>query len=351
MAQDIDVLLVLVATNGASWLPDTIASIKSQTHEHLTVVAVDNASKDSSRALLQKAFGKESVVSLERRAGYARALVAAMKAAGDRAKNAGAFLLLHDDCAMEPGTVAALLDSLSYEGVEIAGPKLAEWDDPEVLQEAGLSIDRYARIFDPLERGELDQGQYDQVKEVLWVSSACMLITRSLVERIGFFDARFVLFREDLDFCWRARIAGAKVAFCGTTKARHAAASLRNLRDGWATGRVRYFVERNMLASMIQNYSRATLVLVLPVAVLFALGSALLYLATGRRSAAGQILEAVRWNAVHVAGTIRARARAQRVRTVADSEVTKLAMRGAHRVRSLAERIFERVAGEPAEGL
>lgn len=351
MAQDTDVLLVLVATNGSSWLPDTIAAIKAQTHERLSVVAVDNASTDSSRALLQKAFGKEAVVSLERRAGYGRALVAAMKAAGERAKSAGAFLILHDDCAMQPGTVAALVDALDYEDVAIAGPKLVEWDDPDVMQEAGLSIDRYARLFDPLERGELDQGQHDKVREVFWVSSACMLMKRSLVEKIGFFDTRFVLFREDLDFCWRARNAGAKVAYCGTTKARHAAASLRGTREGWATGRVRYFVERNLLASLIQNYSRATLVLVLPAAVLLSLVSALLYLIAGRRSASGQILEAVRWNVAHFASTIRARTRAQRARAVPDAEVMKLAMRGAHRVRSLAERIFERVAGEPAEGV
>jgi len=351
MAQDTEVLLVLVATNGASWLRDTIAGIKAQTHENLQVVAIDNASSDGSRALLEKAFGKTSVATLQRRAGYARALVAALNAAGDKAKTAHAFLLLHDDCAMEPDTVASLLQTLDYESVAVAGPKLVEWEQPDMLQEAGLSIDRYARLFDPLERGELDQGQHDRVKETMWVSSACMLVTRELIERVGFFDTRYVLFREDMDFCWRARLAGAKVAYCGTTKARHAAASLRNAREGWAQGRVRYFVERNLLASLFKNYSRLSLLLILPVAIISSLAGALLYVATGRRSTAAQILEALRWNLAHLPSSIRARTRAQRVRTTPDAEVTSLAMRGAHRVRSLAERMFERVAGDPAEGV
>lgn len=345
------VLVVLVATNGASWLKECLAGIAGQTHGPLDVVAVDNASGDGSRARLEKAFGKANVVALDRRAGYARAVAAGVKAAGERAAAADAFLFVHDDCAMDPGAVAALVDALGYEDVGIVGAKLVEWDNPEMLQSTGLSIDRYARAFDPLEKGELDQGQHDRVKEAMWVSSACMLVRRAVVERIGLFDQRFVLFRDDLDFCWRARLAGFKVAYVGAARARHAAASARDVRDGWGRGRTRYFIERNLLAALVKNYSRPRLALYLPVAIALGFGAALLDVASGRRREAGQIVEALRWNLAHAPSSIRARARSQRARTTPDAEVMRLTYRGAHRVRSLAERAFERVAGEPAEGL
>lgn len=354
---DLSVLTVLVATNGGSWLRPVIQGVRSQTFGTgadggtLDVIAVDNASTDRSRGVLERAFGKENVVRLDRRAGYARAIAAGLKAAGDRAAHADAFLFLHDDCAMEPEVVASLVDALGYEDVGVAGPKLADWDNPEILQEAGLSIDRYARVFDPLERGELDQGQYDKVREVMWVSSACMLVTRACMERAGFFDHRFVMFREDMDFCWRARLSGFKVAFTGASKARHVAAAARDARAGWSKGRTRYFTERNLLASLIKNYSRGRLALILPMALLYSIGNSVLYAFTGRRREAGQIAEAVRWNVTHFLSTIRSRAKAQRGRTIPDAEVMKLATKGAHRVRALVERGSERIFGSPAEGV
>ncbi|MGH2726145.1 MAG: glycosyltransferase family 2 protein, partial [Actinomycetota bacterium] len=132
------VLVLLVASNGDPWLREVIEGIRNQTHDDIAVIAVDNASTDGSRKLLEKAFGRDNVVGLDRRVGFGRALAAALKVVAERAIPADAFLILHDDAVMDPESVESMLDAMTRERVGIVGAKLVEYDQPEVLQEVGL---------------------------------------------------------------------------------------------------------------------------------------------------------------------------------------------------------------------
>src|SRR3989442_1198055 len=82
------------------------------------------------------------------------------------------------------------------------GPKVLDWEEPRLLREIGMSSDRFGYPSSPLEDGEIDQGQYDRVREVMFVSSCAMLVSRGAWTRIGFPDERFESHHEDLDFCW-----------------------------------------------------------------------------------------------------------------------------------------------------
>ena len=61
--------------------------------------------------------------------------------------------------------------------------------------------------------------------------------------------------RDDFDLSWRARIAGYKTVVDPGAVVRHASAVQRELRDSPVRGRTRYFYERNMIATLIKNYS------------------------------------------------------------------------------------------------
>ena len=84
------------------------------------------------------------------------------------------------------------------------GPKLRDLADRRVLREVGLTIDRAGRRLTGVEPGEIDQGQHDGNRSVLAVSTAGMLIRRDVWDRLGGFDPLLPLFRDDIDFCWRA---------------------------------------------------------------------------------------------------------------------------------------------------
>ncbi|HJR19542.1 MAG TPA: glycosyltransferase, partial [Actinomycetota bacterium] len=349
--ENTSVLVLLVATNGERWLRDVILGIRHQTHDDLEVLAVDNGSNDGSRKLLEKAFGRQNVVVLDRRVGYGRALAAALKVAAERHSSADAFLLLHDDAAMDPEAVEAMVEALGRERVGIVGSKLVEFDAPETLQEVGLTTDRFGRLYNPLETGELDQGQHDGLKEVFYSSSACLLVAREVVERVGLFDLRYVALRDDYDLCWRARIAGFRSVVTSRARVRHAVATYRNLRQSPVSGRARYFSERNMIASLLKNYGLLRLAITLPITLAVSLMNTILFAVTGRRHIARQTLAAVQWNLIHLPSTLRARARSQRRRKTPDREVVRFLVQGAPRVRSYVEQALEQVVGEVAEGI
>ena len=70
----------------------------------------------------------------------------------------------------------------------IIGPKLVEYDHPEVLLEVGLAIDRFGVPHSGIEPGELDQEQHDSVRDVFFVSSTVMLVRADLFAELGGFD-------------------------------------------------------------------------------------------------------------------------------------------------------------------
>jgi GT2 family glycosyltransferase len=344
------ILVLLVATDGATWLPDVLRGLRAQRYRPLEVICVDNASSDGSQKVLEKAFGVRRVVKLERRTGYGRALAAGLKVAAERNTPADAVLLLHDDCALKPDAIEAMARVLEAGSAGIVGAKLVEWDTPEILQDIGQTTDRYGRSVPRVERNEIDQGQHDGLHDVLFASSAALLIARPVLETVGLFDPRFVALRDDLDLCWRARMAGFRTLVTTDAVGRHAAALSRDLRESAVKGRTRYFGDRNMIATLIKNYSRANLLLALPVTFFVSLVNALIYLFRGRRDSALQSLEALQWNIAHLPSTLRARARAQRARTLKDAQVTNLMHHGATRLRAQLEGAMERVVGEVDEG-
>ena len=318
------VLVVLVTRDAVGWLRGCLESLAGQTHPRLGVVAVDNGSSDGTLDVLHQALGEGRVVALGENRGLAGALAAATELAPARA--ADYLLLVHDDAALSRDAVDRLLEGAEgIKGVErvgVVGPKIVDWDDPRILREVGRSTDRFGHPYSPLQDGELDQGQYDRVLEVLFVSSAVMLVSREAWQRTGLFDERFSGHHDDLDFCWRARLAGFRVLMTPLATARHRDASGRGERPEEERRRsARYYAERAALASMLKDYGVLTLLWLLPVYTVLGLAR-LIYLALSRRfEDAFDLVAAWGWNVAHLPGTIRRRIRAQAVRSVADRRI------------------------------
>jgi GT2 family glycosyltransferase len=348
------VLAVLVAHDGVEWLRECLQSLAAQTHPRLGVVAVDVASSDGSDELLRQALGDERVLSVDPDAGIAGAIRAALDLPAAHA--ADYVLILHDDSALSPEAVAKMVDAAeNIRGVErvgVVGPKVVDWDDPKILRDVGRSTDRFGHPYSPLQEDEMDQGQYDRVLEVLYVSSCAMLVSRDAWQRTGVFDERLDGHHDDLDFCWRARLAGFRVLMTPLAQVRH--------RDARATGERpedghhgrQYQAERAALAAMLKNYGVLSLIWLLPLHLVFGIVR-LLYLTLSRRfEDAYELASAWTWNLVHLPSTIRRRVRAQSVRNVRDGAVRRFMQSALIRVPrwfQQAELIFEEQLEEERE--
>lgn len=60
---------------------------------------------------------------------------------------------------------------------------------------------------------DVDRGQYDEVKEIDFASGASMLISRKVIEKIGYFNPKYFMYLEDTEFCQRAKNVGFKIFY------------------------------------------------------------------------------------------------------------------------------------------
>ncbi|MGL5809099.1 MAG: glycosyltransferase family 2 protein, partial [Nocardioides sp.] len=93
-------------------------------------------------------------------------------------------------------------------------------------------------------RGEYDQGQHDEPRDVLAVHSAGMLIRRETLERLGGFDPELPIFGNDIDLGWRAAMADLRTVVVPQAVVFHAEAAHRGLRRTPRRGRRRHYAER-----------------------------------------------------------------------------------------------------------
>lgn len=326
------VLVVLVAKDGAAWVRRSLASLARQTHPRLGVLAVDNASTDPTPDVLVEALGERRVLRLPRNIGFAGAVARALDT--PVARKADYVLLLHDDTALAPAAVAALVGAASAPGVGVVGPKVVDWDQPRLLREVGLTTDRFGLPYSPLEEGEIDQGQYDATRDVLFVSSTAMLVSTETWRRVGKPDERLGS-RADLDLCWRARLAGFRVLVHPAAVALHREAGERGMRRGSTGARVRMYEERAALTAAIKCYRGTVLAWVLPIHLAQSAARMVAFLLTRRLGSAWHVAAAWGWNAAHLLGTVRRRARAQAVRRARDRDVTRLMVPSGARLRRL----------------
>ncbi|TDL33596.1 glycosyltransferase family 2 protein [Arthrobacter nitrophenolicus] len=208
----------MVAHNGSDYLPRTLSALADQTRPVDRAIGVDTGSRDNSRALLERSMGAASVVSHDRgKSGMGAAVSAGLAApAARKASTEGGrqewIWLLHDDAAPAPEALAELLGAVERApSVTVAGCKQLDWHSERRLVDVGLSTSRWAERLTLIDADELDQGQYDGRSDTFAVNSAGMLVRRDIWEQLGGFDPALPGSGDDVDFCWRNRLAGHRV--------------------------------------------------------------------------------------------------------------------------------------------
>lgn len=209
------------------------------------------------------------------------------------ANTASEFLwILNNDCVVEPDSLSYMMKAMSDDSrVQICGATIRSYSDHErVLMTGGAQLSHLTFHSTPvlLRAGERTQGAVR--RRLSYVSGACMLVRRSLFEKVGLLSERYFLFFEEPDLMERAgQHCGLAVAFD----------AIVYHREGSATGSVAATRRKSPLADYYSFRSRLLFVsayypdrlwlvwLELPV-------YALARLAVGRPANTGSIVRAAR---------------------------------------------------------
>ncbi|KQY58539.1 hypothetical protein ASD11_02445 [Aeromicrobium sp. Root495] len=218
---------VLVAHQGGRWLPQVLASLADMEYAPTAWRVVDVGSTDRGADLLRDSFGADRMIYAGSGTGFGEAVRLGVEALPPT----DWIWLLHDDAAVQSGTLAGLLDeATTADDIAVVGPKVREWPSLKRLLEVGLTITSTGARETGLETGEPDAGQHDWARDVLAVNSAGMLVRRKVWEELGGFDPELPLFFDDIDFGWRVARAGYRTRTAPRGIIFHAEASRRRVR-------------------------------------------------------------------------------------------------------------------------
>ena len=206
------VAVVILNWNGASLLSEFLPSVCRYTSPHLAdVIVADNGSTDTSLQLLAQEFPQVGLIRFPRNHGYAEGYNQAVK----ELETYKYIVLLNSDVAVSQGWIERLLEyAEEHPEVGALQPKIRSYRHPSLFEYAGASggfLDCNGfpfcrgRIFDAIEE---DNGQYDDVADILWASGAALFIRREVYVAVGGLDADFFAHMEEIDLCWRIRLAG-----------------------------------------------------------------------------------------------------------------------------------------------
>jgi N-acetylglucosaminyl-diphospho-decaprenol L-rhamnosyltransferase len=216
--------VVVVSYNSADSLRRCVGPLMADAD--LRVFVVDSASVDGSLETLE---GLNAVrIPLDANRGFAYGCNR-----GWRAGSAPYVLFLNPDAVLQPADVRVLAAVLEREPETGAvGPRLV--NDRHGLEYSQRRFPKlrstYAqalflhRIFpestwaDELIR---NRDAYDRPGSPDWISGACILIRRAVLERLGGWDESFFLYSEDTDICLRIRDIGFEVHYTPNATAIH----------------------------------------------------------------------------------------------------------------------------------
>jgi GT2 family glycosyltransferase len=237
--------VVVVSYNSREHLRDAAAPLAGAPDVH--VIVVDSASNDGS--LEAVADLPVSTIGLEENRGFGHACNVGWR------RGTGEFVLfLNPDARIDEASLRRLAAVAGEDGVGAVAPRIV--DTHGALDYSLRRFPRlrstYAQAFflhrlaptatwtDEVER---DASAYDQPAAADWVSGACVLVPRRILERLDGFDEGFFLYCEDIDLCRRIRDLGLAVRYEPDAVAVHeggASMPRASLLPVLAASRVRY---------------------------------------------------------------------------------------------------------------
>ncbi|HEV2954448.1 MAG TPA: glycosyltransferase family 2 protein [Candidatus Dormibacteraeota bacterium] len=234
------VSVIIVNYNVRELLLETLAALYASTGVTLEAIVVDNASTDDSVAAVKTNYPQTQVISLPANLGFGKANNAGLKEAKGRF-----VLILNPDVTVDADCVAHLADFLLLRSdVGAVGPRLVRPDGrPDKAARRGFPspatafyrLSGLSSIFPHSPRfGRYNMGQEspDDTHEIDSGTAACLMVRRSAIDRVGFFDPDFFMYGEDLDLCYRIKETGWKIFYVAGARAVHVKGQSTRQRTG-----------------------------------------------------------------------------------------------------------------------
>lgn len=219
--------LIIIFYNNSGFVPKLVSSLANGLEGPTELIFLDNASSDNTFTQLKnsladsKSKDKIKVIRNRKNAGFTKALNKCV-----RQSSSDTVLILNPDVYVYKDVVKKLLKFYKTRKNSIVGGQLIDYKN-EIQDSAVKSCDFKDCLFEMTNLKKLFKKsnfwieKKNNIQEVKAVSGGFMLLSKKTIEDVGYFDEKFWLYLEDLDFCIRARKKNYKIYYFPEAKIRH----------------------------------------------------------------------------------------------------------------------------------
>ena len=218
--------VVTVTYNSEPVLQEFFDSLAGQTHRSFVLYVVDNASKDNTLEMSRQRTDLPVVIIANgENLGVAEGNNQGIRAA--LADGCECVLLLNNDTVFLADLFAQLYAGLDRHHCDMTTGKMYYHDRPDVFWCAGGRFQPWLayRVQHDGEN-QKDFGQYDQPRRVTYTPTCCLLVRRSVFDRIGLMDGRYFVYSDDVDFLYRCLKQGLSLWYVPDAKLWHKVSAL-----------------------------------------------------------------------------------------------------------------------------
>ena len=225
----IDISIVIVSWNCKRFLLDCLASLRDQAAPDLMeIIVVDNASSDGTPEAVRMHFPNVTLIENSANVGFARGNNIGLELA------TGKYIcLINPDVIVLDPCIARMREYMEGKpDIGMLGPAILDangavqrscmrrptlWN--QFCRALGLdTITSSSRMFGGF---LMKDCRFDEIRDVDIINGCFWMVRRDALKGVGGLDARFWMFADDLDWCYRFRLAGWRVVFYPEARAVH----------------------------------------------------------------------------------------------------------------------------------
>ncbi len=214
---------VVIAWNSEAYIKKCVESVLSLECERLDLFVVDNGSTDETPAILaeiEKEDARLHVITEERNLGTT---VSRNEALRRISPDTAYICILDSDTVVNQPAFESMAEVLGDETIGVVGPTMANSSGTEqlsgrVLPTLGLKLKKavpFGKVSEKAHATEKHETPIeDGVQDVGYLLSACWLMTKHTLDKVGLLDEKIFYAPEDVDWCLRCHKADLRVVRC-----------------------------------------------------------------------------------------------------------------------------------------
>lgn len=215
------VYVIVVNFNGSAILDECLTALQQQRLNSIEIMVVDNGSTDDSIALIRNNYPSVKLIALDKNEGFAKAHNIALEQA--LKENPQAIAFVNTDAVLHPDWLPSVLGFMEGSEFDLVQTLIVRHDNPGRIDSAGIGVSRSLKIYD--RQNGRSARSVEEDREIFGPCFAAAAfrarVFQSLRDDHGYLDETFGSFYEDVDFCFRANLAGYKSALLADPLCRH----------------------------------------------------------------------------------------------------------------------------------